>query len=108
MLRVSLATSLFCSVVPLPSKTNVLREPKGEMADASSNKKNLNLATEILVPVVGVEPTRPIRTQDFKSCASAISPHRLVIMEAPTRFELVIKVLQTLALPLGDGAVLPS
>ena len=26
-------------------------------------------------------------------------------MEAPTRFELVIKVLQTLALPLGDGAI---
>ncbi len=25
-------------------------------------------------------------------------------MEAPTRFELVIKVLQTSALPLGDGA----
>ena len=25
-------------------------------------------------------------------------------LEAPTRFELVIKVLQTLALPLGDGA----
>ena len=30
----------------------------------------------IVVPVVGVEPTRPQRTQDFKSCASAISPHR--------------------------------
>ena len=57
--------------------------------------------------------------RDFKSLASAISPHRhikfvqplmrgnpstKVILEAPTRFELVIKVLQTLALPLGDGA----
>src|SRR6478672_5777789 len=30
-----------------------------------------------LVPVVGVEPTRPFKgPQDFKSCASAISPHR--------------------------------
>ena len=28
----------------------------------------------------------------------------LFIMEAPTRFELVIKVLQTSALPLGYGA----
>ena len=27
-----------------------------------------------------------------------------VLLEAPTRFELVIKVLQTSALPLGDGA----
>jgi hypothetical protein len=26
-------------------------------------------------------------------------------MEAPTRFELVMEVLQTSALPLGDGAV---
>ena len=25
-------------------------------------------------------------------------------LEAPTRFELVMKVLQTFALPLGDGA----
>jgi hypothetical protein len=30
-----------------------------------------------LVPVVGLEPTRPFKgPQDFKSCASAISPHR--------------------------------
>lgn len=30
-----------------------------------------------LVPVVGLEPTRPSKgPQDFKSCASAISPHR--------------------------------
>ena len=27
-----------------------------------------------------------------------------LLLEAPTRFELVIKVLQTSALPLGDGA----
>ena len=30
-----------------------------------------------VVPVVGLEPTRPFKgPQDFKSCASAISPHR--------------------------------
>ena len=30
-----------------------------------------------VVPVVGLEPTRPSKgPQDFKSCASAISPHR--------------------------------
>ena len=28
-----------------------------------------------------------------------------VLLEAPTRFELVIEVLQTFALPLGYGAV---
>ncbi len=27
-------------------------------------------------------------------------------LEAPTRFELVMRVLQTRALPLGDGAIL--
>ena len=30
------------------------------------------------------------------------------IQEAPTRFELVIEVLQTFALPLGHGAILYS
>jgi hypothetical protein len=29
----------------------------------------------------------------------------LYYLEAPSRFELLIKVLQTSALPLGDGAV---
>lgn len=29
-------------------------------------------------------------------------------MEAPTRFELVIEILQTSALPLGDGAIKKS
>ena len=61
--------------------------------------------------------------RDFKSLASAISPHRHIKfvqniniikegihpsmklkLEAPIRLELMIKVLQTLALPLGDGA----
>ena len=29
----------------------------------------------------------------------------LLIVEAPTRFELVMEILQTSALPLGDGAI---
>ena len=29
----------------------------------------------------------------------------LLILEAPTRFELVMEILQTSALPLGDGAI---
>ena len=89
-----------------------------------------------------------LRTQDFKSCASAISPHRhyrhnhrlysfalkfanfifarLLLfpskhsfcgspikkrpkrLEAPPRFELGMRVLQTRALPLGDGATVTN
>ena len=33
--------------------------------------------------------------------------HRETILEAPPRFELGIKVLQTFALPLGYGTMLP-
>ena len=44
--------------------------------------------------------------QDFKSCVSANSttPAGLLYVEAATGFEPVIKVLQTLALPLGYAA----
>ncbi len=35
-----------------------------------------------------------------------IKSPRLLIVEAPTRIELVIEVLQTFALPLGYGAIL--
>ena len=31
--------------------------------------------------------------------------YSILLIEAPTRFELVIKVLQTSALPLGYGAI---
>src|ERR1051325_8004797 len=43
------------------------------------------MATMNLVPVVGLEPTRPFKgPQDFKSCASAISPHRLLVLRRGT------------------------
>ena len=44
-----------------------MRRPGGEVGNGGKD----------LVPVVGLEPTRPFKgPQDFKSCASAISPHR--------------------------------
>ena len=46
--------------------------------------------------------------RDFKSLASAYSAtsaNMILIMEAPSRFELEMKVLQTSALPLGYGAI---
>src|SRR3954468_19010953 len=40
-----------------------------------------------LVPVVGLEPTRPFKgPQDFKSCASAISPHRQCLTQVARRY----------------------
>ena len=46
--------------------------------------------------------------RDFKSLASAYSAtsaNYKKLMEAPSRFELEMKVLQTSALPLGYGAI---
>ncbi len=49
--------------------------------------------------------------RDFKSLVSTISPPRQIlsfgkkILEAPPRFGLGVKVLQTSALPLGYGAI---
>jgi hypothetical protein len=55
-----------------------------------------------LIPVAGVEPALP-KEHDFESCASANSATP-ALLEAATGFEPVIKVLQTLALPLGYAA----
>ncbi len=64
-----------------------------------------------LIPEVGFEPTRPQRTLDFESSASASSatPAKQNMMDnrmekAVIGFEPTMKVLQTSALPLGYTA----
>ena len=67
-----------------------------------------------LVPGAGIEPARSQTSRDFKSLAStnsaiqAFAPYikirREIKLEAPPGFEPGMEVLQTSALPLGDGA----
>ena len=68
-----------------------------------------------MVPKTGLEPVRSFGTKDFKSFASANSATSAkvlnknllsTVLEAPTRIELVMEILQTSALPLGYGAVI--
>ena len=54
-----------------------------------------------MVPMAGLEPARSFPRGILSPLRLPISPHRL---EAPPRFELGVKVLQTSALPLGYGA----
>lgn len=49
-------------------------------------------------------PKEPIVYEMKAKQASQITAD-LLILEAPTRFELVMEILQTSALPLGDGAI---
>ncbi len=65
-----------------------------------------------VVPGAGIEPARDIISRDFKSLASTYSAIRAFLsgttvekkLEAPSGFEPEMEVLQTSALPLGDGA----
>ena len=66
-----------------------------------------------MVPGAGIEPARDIISRDFKSLASTYSAIRAFFweplelrekLEAPSGFEPEMEVLQTSALPLGDGA----
>ena len=57
-----------------------------------------------MVGTVGLEPTRDILPTDFKSVASAY--FATIPLEVPTRFELVITELQSIALPLGYGTIM--
>jgi hypothetical protein len=60
------------------------------------------------VPKVGVEPTRPLRTQDFESSASAIPPLRLEDNGEVYLFRRCEQVLQQNPAdrPLQDAAIL--
>ena len=58
------------------------------------------------VGVEGLEPSRPIKSTDFKSVVSTIPPYPHFIFEATPRFELGIEDLQSTALPLGHIAFL--
>ena len=55
--------------------------------------------------VEGLEPSRPIKSTDFKSVVSTIPPYpHCVTIKATPRFELGIEDLQSTALPLGHIA----
>ena len=77
------------------------------------SRQPLDLYSLLVVPGAGIEPARYIIPRDFKSLASTYSAIRAYSreplfgerkLEAPPRFELGMEVLQTSALPLGDGA----
>ena len=57
----------------------------------------------IVVPLAGLEPARMLLRGILSPLRLPISPPRQ-FLEAPPRFELGVRVLQTLALPLGYGA----
>ncbi len=61
-----------------------------------------------MVPETGLEPVQDIIPRDFKSLASTYSAtpaqNRRKTMEAPSGFEPEMEILQTSALPLGQGA----
>ena len=56
--------------------------------------------------VEGLEPSRPIKSTDFKSVVSTIPPYpQYNFIKATPRFELGIEDLQSTALPLGHIAL---
>jgi hypothetical protein len=57
------------------------------------------------IPVAGVEPARSCDHRILSPARLPIPPHRQYFMEAATGIEPVVKVLQTLALPLGYAAL---
>ena len=57
------------------------------------------------MPLAGLEPARMLLRGILSPLRLPIPPRRR-IMEAPPRFELGVRVLQTRALPLGDGAII--
>ena len=54
--------------------------------------------------VEGLEPSRLIKSTDFKSVVSTIPPYPHSFIKATPRFELGIEDLQSTALPLGHIA----
>ena len=56
--------------------------------------------------VEGLEPSRPIKSTDFKSVVATIPPYpHYITIKATPRFELGIEDLQSTALPLGHIAL---
>ena len=84
----------------------------------AKNRANL-IDLPDLVPLAGLEPARMLLRGILSPLRLPIPPQRpvaicfcknsalsrRVLMEAPPRFELGVKVLQTRALPLGYGAI---
>ena len=73
------------------------------------SKKNLNIQKKqfnncfFLVLMIGLEPIRYCYRGILSPLRLPIPPHQH--MEVPPRFELGIRVLQTRALPLGEGTI---
>ena len=59
----------------------------------------------LFLGVEGLEPSRPIKSTDFKSVVSTIPPYPHSFIKATPRFELGIEDLQSTALPLGHIAL---
>ena len=59
-----------------------------------------------MVPLTGLEPVRCCHRGILSPLRLPIPPQRQML-EAPSRFGLEMKVLQTSALPLGYGAITP-
>ena len=59
-----------------------------------------------MVGTVGLEPTRDFSQRILSPLRLPISPRSQ--LEVPTRFELVITELQSIALPLGYGTIYGS
>ena len=57
-----------------------------------------------MVGTVGLEPTRDFSQRILSPLRLPIPP-RSHLLEVPTRFELVITELQSIALPLGYGTI---
>ena len=60
-----------------------------------------------MVGTVGLEPTRDFSQRILSPLRLPIPP-RSHLLEVPTRFELVITELQSIALPLGYGTIYGS
>ena len=58
-----------------------------------------------MVGTVGLEPTRDFSQRILSPLRLPIPP-RSHLLEVPTRFELVITELQSIALPLGYGTIM--
>ena len=73
-----------------------------ERATYKEHKKRPKKRTG-LVLMAGLEPARYCYRGILSPLRLPIPPHQRTLMEVPPRLELGIRVLQTLALPLGEG-----
>ena len=80
---------------------NGLEPSTSRLSGVRSNQLSYRPINIFLERVMGIEPTLPA----WKAGVLPLNYTRILVVEAPPRFELGIKVLQTSALPLGYGAI---